>query len=139
MQLAWEALDAARIIYFVQKSFDKYIDTLLSLVDISLESGQWELAVRDMQEAINLNHLSPSNRKLAETYYKLSLALEYQGDLDAGKEAVKQCIKVLELKLKELGKAETEEAKEEKKEIEAFFPELMDRVSLMICKCLILS
>ncbi|KAL1920228.1 uncharacterized protein VTP21DRAFT_1374 [Calcarisporiella thermophila] len=79
---AWEILDLARLIYSDMTTRDaklKLGDVLLALGDVSLESENFDQAVVDYKEALQIKAglLSPNDRQLAEAHYKLALAYEF--------------------------------------------------------------
>lgn len=87
LELAWENLDVARLIFSNQKGDDKKLrlaDVHLALGDVSLESENFDQAVKDYNEALNIKlQISPDAcRELAEAHFKLGLALEYSEQVE---------------------------------------------------------
>ncbi|KAJ3305309.1 hypothetical protein HDV03_001602 [Kappamyces sp. JEL0829] len=82
LELAWENLDVARLIYSKQESTEHLLelaDVHLSLGDVSLESENFDQAVKDYETALKLKleHAPQGYRELAEAHFKLALAFEY--------------------------------------------------------------
>lgn len=147
LELAWESLDLARIIFAkmdTEADKLKLADVYLALGDTSLESGKWyvafiwltftenfDQATQDFKEAIVLKEkiLPEGHRELAEAHYKFALALEYSEALEEALEQVKMTIEILKKKIEQL-KAGVQDAEVEKeiKEIEALFPEMEAKV-----------
>ncbi|KAJ1812750.1 hypothetical protein LPJ56_003736, partial [Coemansia sp. RSA 2599] len=82
---AWDVLDLARVIQ--SKATDsrsqlKYAETLMLLGDVSMESENFAQAVSDYSQAleVKLQFLQDDDRELAEIYYKVALAHEYNQD-----------------------------------------------------------
>ncbi|KAJ2230227.1 hypothetical protein IWW45_005871 [Coemansia sp. RSA 485] len=82
---AWDVLDLARVIQ--SKATDnrsqlKYAETLMLLGDVSMESENFAQAVNDYTQALDvkLQFLQDDDRELAEIYYKVALAHEYNQD-----------------------------------------------------------
>ncbi|KAI8617118.1 hypothetical protein BC830DRAFT_1115021 [Chytriomyces sp. MP71] len=125
MQIAWETLDLARVVYQKMglEGELKMADVLLALGDVSLEQGQWGQAVEDFSAATQIKtvRLSPEDRELAEANYKLGLAHEYAHDFDKAMACAHSVVAVLTLKVESLknleGDAVTEAVKGEISEV----------------------
>lgn len=102
LQLAWEVLDMSRVIYSKQPS-DKANDLRLAEVnialgDVSLESEQFDVAVSDYKSALSLkmHWLEPSDRAIAELYYKIGCAYELDKKISDAMEHVGRCLELLQ-------------------------------------------
>jgi tetratricopeptide (TPR) repeat protein len=102
LQLAWEVLDMSRVIYSKQPS-DKANDLRLAEVnialgDVSLESEQFDIAVSDYKSALSLkmHWLEPSDRTIAELYYKIGCAYELDKKISDAMEHVGRCLELLQ-------------------------------------------
>lgn len=109
MEIAWELLDSARLIYSSLPVPTSQTDTILAdihmtLGDISAESLSWQLAIEDYLVSLDLKKkmLKESNRQLAEMHYKIALAYEYLKDFQATKDHLEKSIGVLNMKIGEL-------------------------------------
>ncbi|KAJ3080910.1 hypothetical protein HK102_002709 [Quaeritorhiza haematococci] len=147
LQLAWEALDLARVIYSSMTEDEaakkKLGDVHLLLGDVSLESELWDQAIDEYQEVLKLKKemLQPEDRQLAEAHYKLALAYELAGRFDEAVEEVKATVSVLKAKVESLekqgdvegkGKAPATEGQEaalkEIAELKELFPEMDNKI-----------
>ncbi|KAJ2430415.1 hypothetical protein GGF41_001009, partial [Coemansia sp. RSA 2531] len=102
---AWDVLDLARVIQAKatdSKSQLKYAETLMLLGDVSMESENFGQAVKDFSEAleVKMQYLDDSNRELAELYYKLALAYEYNQDTSKALELMNDVERILGNRLK---------------------------------------
>ncbi|KAJ1728294.1 hypothetical protein LPJ72_005542, partial [Coemansia sp. Benny D160-2] len=85
---AWDVLDVARVIQAKatdRKSRLKYAETLMLLGDVSMESENFAQAATDFAQALEvkqqyLGNNNDDSRELAELYYKVALAHEYNRD-----------------------------------------------------------
>ena len=72
LELAWEVLEAARVIFSSQSGQEDKLNEAeahLRLAEVGQETGQYEQAVGDIQQclAIQTSVLEPDDRQLAET------------------------------------------------------------------------
>lgn len=151
MQIAWETLDAARILYLKRpdlKNEDllRVADIHLTLGDISLESENWDQAITDFMEALELKTriLPSTSRQFAELHYKIALVYDYKMDYANAKEHLERSITVLKAKKEELkavttlpegdkGKGKmTEETVDKESEI-GEINELMAEIQARVC------
>ncbi|KAJ3114014.1 hypothetical protein HDU96_002658 [Phlyctochytrium bullatum] len=132
MQIAWESLDLARVIFLKmgESKRRKVADVLLALGDVSLELGQWSSAIEDFSEAVRIKEvlLTDTDRELAEAHYKLALALEFSGDLVKALEHTKVVVAVLERRLSHLRESRTGDSSVSKQDVES---EISDLEGLM--------
>ncbi|XP_030016873.1 histone-binding protein N1/N2-like [Sphaeramia orbicularis] len=109
LQLAWEMLELAKIIY---KRKDTKEDQLmlsqihLKLGEVSAESGNCKDAKEDFNECLNLQlkHLEPDSRLLAETYYNLGLLYTNISLHEDAAESLSRSIAIINTRLENLQK-----------------------------------
>ncbi|KAJ2909994.1 hypothetical protein GGI21_001319, partial [Coemansia aciculifera] len=111
---AWEALDLARVIQAKatdSKSQLKYAETLMLLGDVSMESENFAQAVKDFTEAleVKMQYLGDDSRELAELYYKVALAHEYNQDTSKALELMNDVQRILNNRMKQLEVSDKEE------------------------------
>ncbi|XP_076871024.1 nuclear autoantigenic sperm protein isoform X4 [Brachyhypopomus gauderio] len=141
LQLAWEMLEVAKVIYKRKESKEDQLmaaQILLKLGEVGAESGNYTQALEDFQEClvIQLEHLPPHSRLLAETHYQLGMTFSYTAQYNQAIQHFTSSIKVIESRLamlqEAIDKAEgAEEAKEERSELEELkqlLPEIAERV-----------
>ncbi|XP_066522794.1 nuclear autoantigenic sperm protein isoform X3 [Hoplias malabaricus] len=141
LQLAWEMLEVAKVIYKRKESKEDQLmaaQIFLKLGEVGAESGNYTQALEDFQEclAIQLKYLPPHSRLLAETHYQLGTTFSYTAQYSQAIEHFTNSIKVIESRLAMLqeviDKAEGPEvAKEEKIELEELkqlLPEITEKV-----------
>ncbi|XP_073347408.1 nuclear autoantigenic sperm protein-like [Pagrus major] len=141
LQLAWEMLEVAKVIYKRNESKEEQLmaaQTHLKLGEVSAESGNYTQALEDFQECLKLQvkHLDPDSRLLAETHYQLGLTYSLNLQYSQAIEELKSSISVIKSRLdnlqKLLDKAEGPESlPEERKEMEelkALLPEINEKV-----------
>ncbi|KAJ2452104.1 hypothetical protein EV183_003151 [Coemansia sp. RSA 2336] len=115
---AWNVLDLARVIQ--EKATDtkaqlKYAETLMLLGDVSMESENFAQAVKDFAAALEVKkrHLKEDDRELAEIFYKVALAYEYNQENGKALELMSDVQRILNNRLAILKAESTMEAKEE--------------------------
>lgn len=142
-QTAWDVLDLARVLYSKTLEQDKgkqpdsstslkLADVYLSLGDVSLETENFDQAVRDYTSALELKtrFLSDDSRQLAEAHWKLALVLEYasgQGseNRDMAITHVRNAMAVLKRRISKISdEREKKDAKELLSEMEPKIQEL---------------
>ncbi|XP_036426535.1 nuclear autoantigenic sperm protein isoform X4 [Colossoma macropomum] len=141
LQLAWEMLEVAKVIYKRKESKEDQLmaaQIFLKLGEVGAESGNYTQALDDFQEclAIQLKHLPAHSRLLAETHYQLGTTFSYTAQYSQAIEHFNNSIKVIESRLamlqEAIDKAEgAEEAKEEKSELEELkqlLPEIAEKI-----------
>merc|ERR1719402_226902 len=101
LQLAWEILELAKVVFTRNNSEQKLVETLLLLGEVSMESKHYQQAVEDLQMCLK-KHQSGDSRTLAETHYKLGIALAFQHKMKEASECFCKSISVLELRIKNL-------------------------------------
>ncbi|KAJ1662915.1 hypothetical protein IW140_002797 [Coemansia sp. RSA 1813] len=115
---AWDVLDVARVIQAKstdRKSRLKYAETLMLLGDVSMESENFAQAVNDFTEALEVKqqYLGDDSRELAELYYKVALAHEYNRDTAKALELMADVQRILGNRIKSLENSSGAEDKEE--------------------------
>ncbi|KAJ2159925.1 hypothetical protein GGF46_002652 [Coemansia sp. RSA 552] len=101
---AWDVLDLARVIQEQgtdRKARLKYAETLMLLGDVSMESENFEQATKDFAAALDVKkqHLEDDDRELAELYYKVALAHEYNRNTAEALELMKDVERILQARL----------------------------------------
>ncbi|PWA17559.1 hypothetical protein CCH79_00011312 [Gambusia affinis] len=155
LQLAWEMLEVAKVIYRRKEEKDDQLmaaQTHLKLGEVSAESGKktrffntpldfqgnYNQALEDFQECLKLQlkHLDPDSRLLAETHYQLGVAHSLNLQYAPAIQALNNSISVIKNRLENLqemmDKAESPEALEEERkemeELKALLPEIQEKV-----------
>ncbi|XP_055077518.1 nuclear autoantigenic sperm protein [Periophthalmus magnuspinnatus] len=141
LQLAWEMLEVAKVIYKRKDTIEDQLmaaQAYLKLGEVSAESGNYPQALEDFQECLTLQlkHLPPHSRLLAETHYHVATTLCYMDQYDQAIQHYSSSIRVIEARLamlqEAIDKAEgTEAASEEKNELEELkllLPEIREKV-----------
>ncbi|KAL8590378.1 hypothetical protein ACOMHN_011592 [Nucella lapillus] len=147
LQLSWEFLDLAKLIYARDSSKDgqlKAADAYLKLGEVSLESEQYEQAIFDMESCLEIQkkNLEPCDRAIAETYYQLGLACQMDKQMDKAKESFTSALMGLQNKMEKLQVVVTEKppknpsqtvepaesAQREIKEIMEVLPEIKEKI-----------
>ncbi|XP_020355063.1 nuclear autoantigenic sperm protein isoform X5 [Oncorhynchus kisutch] len=139
LQLAWEMLEVAKVIY---KRKENEADQLmaaqayLKLGEVGAESGNYLAAVEDFQDclALQLKHLPPHSRLLAETHYQLGMTYCYIGQYSQAIQHYSSSVKVIEGRLAMLqgvldkGENGAEEGKTELEELKLLLPDIAEKV-----------
>ncbi|XP_061096357.1 nuclear autoantigenic sperm protein isoform X3 [Conger conger] len=141
LQLAWEMLEVAKVIY--KRKEDKEDQLMaaqahLKLGEVGAESGNYIQALEDFQECLNLQlkHLPPHSRLLAETHYQLGVTFSYTTQYAQAIQHFNSSIQVIESRLAMLQEAidkaeDTDGATEEKRETEELkqlLPDIREKV-----------
>ncbi|XP_061587464.1 histone-binding protein N1/N2-like [Cololabis saira] len=141
LQLAWEMLELAKVIY---KRKDSKEDQLmaaqahLKLGEVSLESGNYTQALEDFQAclALQVTHLPPDSRLLAETHYQLGMTYGLTHRYGQTVTELSSSISVITSRLERLqetlDKADGPDAlpdeRKEMEELKALLPEIQEKV-----------
>ncbi|XP_024134194.1 nuclear autoantigenic sperm protein isoform X5 [Oryzias melastigma] len=141
LQLAWEMLEVAKLIYKRKEGKDDQLmaaQAHLKLGEVGAETGNYPQALEDFQEclSIQLRHLPPHSRLLAETHYHVATTLCYMDEYRQAIQHYNSSIEVIENRLTMLQKvidaAEGDDgAAEEKSELEELkqlLPEIREKV-----------
>ncbi|XP_070816201.1 histone-binding protein N1/N2-like isoform X3 [Chaetodon trifascialis] len=141
LQLAWEMLEVAKVIYKRKEGKDDQLmaaQTYLKLGEVSAESGNYPQALEDFQEclALQLKHLPPHSRLLAETHYHVATTLCYMDQYSQAIQHYNSSIKVIETRLAMLqeviaaaeGADGAAEEKNEMEELKQLLPDIREKV-----------
>lgn len=141
LQLAWEMLEVAKVIYKRKEGEEDQLmaaQAHLKLGEVSAESGNYPQALEDFQECLSLQlkHLPPHSRLLAETHYHVATTLCYMDQYPMAIQHYSSSVSVIENRLamlqEVLDKAEGEEAaakeKTELEELKQLLPEIREKV-----------
>ncbi|XP_036302476.1 nuclear autoantigenic sperm protein isoform X3 [Pipistrellus kuhlii] len=139
LELAWDMLDLAKIIFKRQETKEAQLyaaQAHLKLGEVSVESENYVQAVEEFQACLNLQeqYLEAHDRLLAETHYQLGLAYGYNSQYDEavaqfGKsiEVIEKRMAVLDEKMKEAEGSRTEYEKEIE-ELKELLPEIREKI-----------
>ncbi|KAM4548325.1 nuclear autoantigenic sperm protein isoform 2-T2 [Odontesthes bonariensis] len=141
LQLAWEMLEVAKVIYKRQEGKEDQLmaaQAYLRLGEVSAESGNYPQALDDFQEclALQLKHLPPHNRLLAETHYHVATTLCYMDQYSQAIQHYNSSIKVIEARLAMLqeiidaveGDDGAAEEENELEELRLLLPDIREKV-----------
>lgn len=141
LQLAWEMLEVAKVIYKRKESKEDQLmaaQIYLKLGEVGAESGNYSQSLEDFHEclALQLKHLPSHSRLLAETHYQLGTTYNYTTQYIKAIEHFNNSIKVIESRLsilqKAIDKAEGAEAAQEEKneleELKQLLPEIKEKI-----------
>ncbi|XP_011613388.1 nuclear autoantigenic sperm protein isoform X4 [Takifugu rubripes] len=141
LQLAWEMLEVAKVIYKRKDDEDGQLTAAqiyLKLGEVSAESGNYPQALEDFQECLclQLKHLPPHSRLLAETHYHVATTLCYMDKYSQAIQHYNSSIEVIEKRLgmlqEAIAKAEgedgTAEEERELEELKQLLPEIREKV-----------
>ncbi|XP_008331842.1 histone-binding protein N1/N2 isoform X2 [Cynoglossus semilaevis] len=141
LQLAWEMLEVAKVIYKRKESKEDQLmaaQVHLKLGEVSAESGNYAQALEDFQECLKLQlkHLDSDSRLLAETHYQLGLAhslnIQYSeaiAELNCSISVIKSRLeKLQELIDKAEGPEALPEERKEMEELKTLLPEIQEKV-----------
>merc|ERR1712083_1034471 len=140
LQLAWEMLELAKIIFkrdSTKESKMKLAESHLKLGEVALETEQYDTAVGDLKECLKVQKevLDEDDRCLAETFYQLGLAHSFAQQYEEAIVNYKDAARVIEAGEKEgKGKdiADMEDpvfkAHKEIKELKDILPDIMTKI-----------
>uniref|UniRef100_A0A3P9H935 Nuclear autoantigenic sperm protein (histone-binding) n=1 Tax=Oryzias latipes TaxID=8090 RepID=A0A3P9H935_ORYLA len=141
LQLAWEMLEVAKLIYKRKEGKEEQLmaaQAHLKLGEVGAETGNYPQALEDFQEClgIQLRHLPPHSRLLAETHYHVATTLCYMDEYRQAIQHYNSSIEVIENRLSVLQKAidaaegdgGAAEEKSEMEELKQLLPEIREKV-----------
>ncbi|KAM9530415.1 histone-binding protein N1/N2-like isoform 2-T2 [Salvelinus alpinus] len=140
LQLAWEMLEVAKVIYKRKENKEDQLmaaQAYLKLGEVGAESGNYPAAVEDFQDCLSLQlkHLPPHSRLVAETHYQLGMTYCITGQYSQAIQHYSSSVKVIESRLAMLqeviDKAEGEDGAKEKTELEELkqlLPDVAEKV-----------
>merc|ERR1712029_352973 len=139
LQLAWEMLELAKVVYSKQLETgegdkvhlqERLCSTMLALGEVSIENENYKQAVDDIKDCLKkLENLPKDARIVAETYYQLGVAQGFNAQHDEAVESLKSAINIIQERIKNMEKTETEEAKKEVAELKALVPEIEEKIN----------
>jgi nuclear autoantigenic sperm protein len=145
LQRAWEMFELAKVVY--SKSFNddlefknkRIAECLLKLGEISIEQELYDQAIGDINESVKLQEQIKENRDermLAETFYQLALAYQFNAHFNEAKESFDKSINIVQLRI-EMLKSKLEQTqddldkqpiRDEINELEALLPEMLTKL-----------
>ncbi|KAG8003275.1 Nuclear autoantigenic sperm protein, partial [Nibea albiflora] len=137
LQLAWEMLEVAKVIYKRKEGKEDQLmaaQTYLKLGEVSAESGNYPQALEDFQECLSLQlkHLLPHSRLLAETHYHVATTLCYMAQYSQAIQHYNSSIQVIETRLamlqEAMAAADGAEEKNEMEELKQLLPDIREKV-----------
>jgi len=143
LQLAWEMLELAKVVYTKTVETEKdnlevgrqLCETYMVLGEVSLENENYPQAVEDLELCLarRVASLPSDSRCIAETHYQLGIAQGFDMKWEEAVVSLEAAIKVLETRVANL-KASTESKKEDAKEkeateLEALIPEIREKIT----------
>merc|ERR1712112_398834 len=139
LQLAWEMLELAKVVYSKQLETgegdkahleERLCSTMLALGEVSIENENYKQAVDDIQECLKKQGNLPKDARIvAETYYQLGVAQGFNAQHDEAVESLKSAINIIQERIKNMEKTETEEAMKEVTELKALVPEIEEKIN----------
>jgi len=140
LQLAWEMLELAKVVYTKQletaeeadksQLLEKLCSTMLTLGEVSIENENYKQAVEDIQECLKKEEPMPKDaRIIAETHYQLGVAQGFNAQHDEAVESLKSAITIIQERIKNMEKLETDDAKKEVTELKALVPEIEEKIN----------
>ncbi|XP_049604176.1 histone-binding protein N1/N2 [Syngnathus scovelli] len=141
LQLAWEMLELAKIIFKRKESKEDQLmaaQAHLRLSEVSAESGNYVQALEDLQECLSLQlkHLDGDSRVVAETHYQLGLTFSLNEQYGESVDHLNRSISVIKSRLANLteliakaaGPEELPEERQEMEELKALLPKIQENV-----------
>ncbi|XP_061540293.1 histone-binding protein N1/N2-like isoform X4 [Phycodurus eques] len=141
LQLAWEMLEVAKVIYKRKEGKEDQLmaaQAFLKLGEVGAETGNYPQALDDFQECLTLQlkHLPPHSRLLAETHYHVATMLCYMDHYSQAIQHYNSSIKVIESRLAMLqdlidaaeGTEGLTEAKTELEELKQLLPDIREKI-----------
>jgi tetratricopeptide (TPR) repeat protein len=142
LQRSWEMFELAKVVYQKQTtdvvSFKKRIaECLLKLGEISIEQELYEQAIVDITESIRLQEeeqvAARDERLLAETYYQLGLAQQFNNQFKFALDSYQRSINILQLRIDKLKQEwnttdNKQPVQDEITELEAILPEILGKI-----------
>ncbi|XP_054428117.1 nuclear autoantigenic sperm protein isoform X2 [Pteronotus mesoamericanus] len=139
LELAWDMLDLAKIIFKRQETKEAQLyaaQAHLKLGEVSVESENYVQAVEEFQACLNLQeqYLEAHDRLLAETHYQLGLAYGYNSQYDEAVAQFSKSIEVIEKRMAVLNEQMKEaegsptEYEKEIEELKELLPEIREKI-----------
>jgi len=115
LQLAWEMLELAKVIYQRQEEGNKAMSlkaaqVFLKLGEVGLESENYPQSIEDFQSCLKIQetHMEADDRCLAESHYQLGVAHSFSDDFDKSIESFTKATKIIESRIANLEKRKKE-------------------------------
>lgn len=135
LQVAWEVLELAKLIYTNRgdDGKNKLAETLVVLGEVSLESENFESAVADIKQGLEIMKSIPNidDRILAETHYKLGIALSTNSQMEEAIENFTASLQLLKDRIKTLEEADKTKNEEEIVQMKGLIPEIEEKIADM--------
>lgn len=132
LQLAWEVLELAKIIFKgrAEKGEKSLADTLVSLGEVSMESENFASAINDIKDGIEIQEriCEKHSRILSESYYKLGIAYAANNQLDEAVQYFEKSHAILVDRSSVLEK-DAENNRDELKELKGLIPEIQEKIT----------
>jgi len=139
LQLAWEMLELAKVVYSKQletgadnktEHEERLISIMLALGEVSIENENYKQAVEDIQECLKKEEsLAKDARIVAETHYQLGVAQGFNAQYDEAVESLNNAINILKTRIGNLQKAEDDGTKKEVADLQALIPEIEEKIN----------
>jgi len=139
LQLAWEVLELSKLICKEQMEGEKanaalekrVCDTYVLLSEVSVESGNYGQAVEDLKVCLEKQKviLPADCRSIAETHYRLGVALGFQKNYDEAIASLEAAVSVLNKCLAISKEKSGTESKMEIVAIKALVPEVLVKIA----------
>jgi len=142
LQLAWEMLELAKVVYTKQietgdgdKTLleERLCSSILALGEVSLENENYSQAVDDIKLCLEKQkNLPKDSRLVAETHYQLGVAQGFNAQYDEAVESLNNAITIIKEKIKNLNethKAPSDDIKKGISELEALVPEIEEKIA----------
>lgn len=136
--MAWEVLEVAKKIFTARGDTGKELlsQTLILLGEVGMESENFADAVVDIKAGLELQEslYEKTNRKIAETQYKLGIAQSSISSFDDAIKSFEKSIETLSARIDMLKKKDKEDegSKKEIEEMEELIPEIKEKINDMI-------
>jgi len=109
LQLSWEMLELAKVIYEKQKEEKpemkkKIAQVFLKLGEVGLESENYTQSVEDFKSCLKIQEevLQADDRCIAETHYQLGVANSFADEFDLAIECFSTAVKIIETRISNL-------------------------------------
>merc|ERR1712126_718403 len=106
LQLAWEMLELAKVVYSKQLEAgdgdkvhleERLCSTMLALGEVSIENENYKQAVDDIQDCLKKQANLPKDARIvAETHYQLGVAQGFNAQHDEAVESLKSAINIIQ-------------------------------------------
>ncbi|KAG5876629.1 hypothetical protein JTB14_005045 [Gonioctena quinquepunctata] len=137
LQVAWEVLELAKKIFEKLGNDGKKNlgETLTVLGEISLESENFEAAINDIKQGLEIQTelFEKDSRTVAETYYKLGVAYATNSQIKEAVQSFTSSLEYLQNRMENLKKVEDKKdgVEDEIKEIKNLIPDIEEKVAEM--------